>query len=86
MSRSFVVNAFVMLLLVVAAATVIGLVSLWPDERTIPRPEGLGLPDTRGARVVGVQEIPCGPGSPTQCRLTLSGRDGPRPSASFRRR
>jgi uncharacterized membrane protein len=81
MSRSFVVNAFVMLLLVVAAATVIGLVSLWPDERTIPRPEGLDLPDTIGARVVGVQETPCGPGSSTQClRVTAEVEGGARTS------
>ena len=53
-SRSLTVNVLMMLLLVVVATTVIGIVVLWPDDRTISQAEELAPPRTQQARVVGV--------------------------------
>jgi uncharacterized membrane protein len=75
-SRSVLVNVLVMLLLVVVAATVIGLVVLWPSHRTIPRPPGSASPDTFPARVVGVREVECGPSTNAACMRVTAELDG----------
>jgi uncharacterized membrane protein len=78
-SRSLTVNVLLMLLFVVVATTVIGIVVLWPDERTISQAEELAPPRTQQARVVGVREAPCGPASRSIClRVTAEVEDGPR--------
>ena len=78
MSRSPLVNILVALLLVLVAATVIGLVLLWPGSRTIERPESLASPKTEAARVTGVREEPCGPATDAICaRVTAELKSGP---------
>jgi uncharacterized membrane protein len=81
MHRSLVVNLLVMALAVVVAATVIGLVTLWPDETKLQATPG-SLPtqaETEKARVVGVREAACAEGSSEICRRVavelLSGTD-----------
>jgi uncharacterized membrane protein len=81
MHRSLVVNLLVMALGVIVAATVIGLVTLWPDETKLQATPG-SLPtqaETEGARVVGVREAACAEGSSEICRRVtveiLSGKD-----------
>jgi uncharacterized membrane protein len=79
--RSLVVNLLVAALGVIVAATVIGLVTLWPDGEELEAAPG-SLPaqaDTEQARVVGVRETPCAEGSTEVCRRVtvelLSGDD-----------
>jgi uncharacterized membrane protein len=81
MHRSLVVNLLVMALGVIVAATVIGLVTLWPDETKLQATPG-SLPtqtETEKARVVGVREAACAEGSTEICRRVtvelLSGKD-----------
>jgi uncharacterized membrane protein len=79
MHRSFVVNLLVAALGVIVAATVIGLVTLWPNERTLRAPPGSIPTRTEQARVVAVREAPCSEGTQALCqRATVelkSGRD-----------
>jgi uncharacterized membrane protein len=67
-SRSLLVNALAGLLLVVLAATIIGLVTLWPeDQDPLTAPAGAAPSETESARVVGVREVRCGPSTPFTC-------------------
>ena len=59
MSRYALVNVLVMLVLVLAAATIIGLVVYWPEGDEIATPEGAQRPKTESAEVVGVRATPC---------------------------
>jgi len=59
MSRYVLVNVLVMLVLVFAAVTVIGLVVFWPKGKEIPQPVGGQRPKTESAEVVGVRSAPC---------------------------
>ena len=68
MTRSLFVNALVALLLIVAAATVIGMVTLWPSESpALKAPAGSAPTETEPARVVGVRQARCGPSTPFTC-------------------
>lgn len=59
MSRYVLVNVLVMLVLVLAAATVIGLIVYWPEGDKISQPAGAQRPKTESAEVVGVRSAPC---------------------------
>ena len=59
LSRYALVNVLVMLVLVLAAATIIGLVVYWPEGDKIATPEGAQRPKTESAEVVGVRATPC---------------------------
>jgi uncharacterized membrane protein len=78
--RSLVVNLLVLALSVIVAATVIGLVTLWPDDRKLEAPPG-SLPaqaETQQAEVVEVREAACAQGSNEVCRrLTVELLSGP---------
>jgi uncharacterized membrane protein len=77
MSRSFVANLLFAALGVVAAATLIGLVLLWPRE-TIERPEAMTSPDTLPAQVVAVAATPCRTPQAQDCRrVTVELHGGP---------
>jgi uncharacterized membrane protein len=77
LSRSFVANLLFAALGVVAAATVIGLVVLWPRE-TVERPETLRQPDTHPAVVVAVAATPCRTPQADDCRrVTVELQGGP---------
>jgi uncharacterized membrane protein len=66
--RSFVVNLFWLAFGVVVASTVIGLVTLWPEDRTIERPVGLARPQTFGAEIVAIAAAPCRVPGQSGCR------------------
>jgi uncharacterized membrane protein len=78
--RSSLVRGLFGLVLVLVAATVLGLVLLWPDRSEIPRPKELGPPPrTEKAEVVGVRSTPCGEGAGRRDCLLVSAalRSGP---------
>jgi uncharacterized membrane protein len=68
MHRSLVVNLLGAALGVIVAATVIGLVTLWPDGHTIRPPPGSTPTRTEQARVTVVREVPCAEGAQALCR------------------
>jgi uncharacterized membrane protein len=68
MGRSLVVNLLVLALALVVAATVVGLVALWPRDRTIERPAALGTATTEQAEVVSVAAVACRVPGQRDCR------------------
>ncbi|HXH89672.1 MAG TPA: YibE/F family protein [Gaiellaceae bacterium] len=78
MSRSLVVNLFWLAFGIVVASTTIGLVTLWPTERTIEQPPGLVRPKTLRAEVVEIAAAPCpAPGLVDCRRAVVELREGP---------
>ena len=78
MSRSFVANLFVLAFGVVAVATVIGVVALWPHDRTVERPQSVANVRTHEAEVMGVRRVQCTTPGATLClRLTIRLASGP---------
>ena len=70
--------AMIAAVLVVAVAALIGLVSYWPGERTIERPENLRTLETERAEVVGVELTTCpGPANQDCWRVTAELESGP---------
>jgi len=68
------------IVIAIAAATLIGLVALWPSDPEIPISEGLSAPTER-AEVVGVEVAECPPPQPGECgvataRLTTGPDEG----------
>jgi uncharacterized membrane protein len=77
-SRSLVVHLFWLVFGVLAASTVIGLVTLWPADRTIEQPTSLVRPKTVQAEVVAVAAAPCRVPGQRGCRTaTVELREGP---------
>ncbi len=72
-------NLLVLAMGIVVAATVIGLITLWPDDRTIAAPQGSVPTKTERAKVVAVREAPCAEGATQTCRRVTvrleSGKD-----------
>jgi uncharacterized membrane protein len=54
---------------VLVAATVIGLVTLWPESRTIEPPPTLARPKTLSAEIVAVAAAPCRVPGQSACRV-----------------
>ena len=78
MPRSFTVLAALAGLGVLVALTLIGLVSLWPRDRTVDRPAGLTQPKTERAEVVAVARASCRtPGARDCVRVTAELKSGP---------
>ena len=78
MSRSLIVQFFWVAFGVLVASTVIGLVTLWPADRTIEQPLGLVRPKTVQAKVVAVAAAPCRAQGQRGCRTaTVELREGP---------
>ena len=62
---------------VVVASTVIGLVTLWPEDRTIEQPVGLARPQTFGAEIVAIAAAPCRVPGQRGCRtVTVELKEG----------
>jgi uncharacterized membrane protein len=78
-SRYVLVNVLVLFVLVLAAATIIGLIVFWPEGDDIPRPQGSTPPRTESAEVVGVRSAPCAQvaGIHDCFRVTAQLRSGP---------
>ena len=68
MSRSLVVNTLWVVFGVLVTAVVIGLVTLWPEQRQVEPPPGLARPDTLRAEVVGIARAECPVPNQTGCR------------------
>jgi uncharacterized membrane protein len=78
LSRSLVANLFLVAFGVVALATVIGVVVLWPSDRTVEKPKSFVNDTTYGAKIVAVRRSPCTtPGATTCVRISVRLRDGP---------
>lgn len=79
MIRSFVVSLFWLAFGILVASTVIGLVTLWPEDRTIEQPPGLARPQTLSAEVVAIAAAPCRVPGQSGCRTVTAelkeGRD-----------
>jgi uncharacterized membrane protein len=78
-SRYVLVNVLVLFVLVLGAATVIGLVVFWPEGDEIRSPQGASRPKTESAEVVGVRSAPCAQvaGQHDCFRVTARLRSGP---------
>jgi uncharacterized membrane protein len=75
--RSFVVSLFWLAFGILVAATAIGLVTLWPEDRTIQQPPGLARPKTLGAEIVAVAAAPCRVPGQGGCRtVTVKLKEG----------
>jgi uncharacterized membrane protein len=78
MHRSLVVNLLGAALGVIIAATVIGLVTLWPNEGALRLRPGSVPGRTEQARVTAVGEAPCAEGTSALCqRVTVELKSGP---------
>ncbi len=78
MSRSLIVQCFWVAFGILIASTVIGLVTLWPADRTIEQPPGLVRPTTLQAKVVAIAAAPCRVPGQRGCRTaTAELREGP---------
>jgi uncharacterized membrane protein len=77
-SRSLVVNLLVLALAIIVVATVIGLVALWPRDRTIEPPGALRNAKTEQADVVSVSATRCpAPGQRGCRRVEVELKSGP---------
>ena len=66
--RSFAWRAGVSTVALLLGATVVGLVALWPEERTIEQPESRVSAKTEQAEVVAIAAVPCRVPGRTDCR------------------
>lgn len=77
MFRSLTVNLFWLAFGLVVASTAIGLVTLWPEDRTVEPPVGLVRPQTIRAEVVAIAATPCRSPGQRDCRTaTIELREG----------
>jgi hypothetical protein len=83
--RSLVVNLFWLAFGILVASTVIGLVTLWPADRTIEQPPGLARPKTLGAEIVAIAAEPCRVPGQSSCRSVTVKLKEAKPQASARR-
>jgi uncharacterized membrane protein len=78
MLRSFVVSLFWLAFGILVVSTVVGLVTLWPEDRTIEQPAALARPQTLGAEIVAIAAAPCRVPGQSRCRLvTVQLKEGP---------
>ena len=68
MSRSLVVNLLVLALALIVAATIIGLVALWPSERSFAPPGALRNAHTEQAEIVSIATVACPTPTRRSCR------------------
>jgi uncharacterized membrane protein len=75
--RSLVVNLFWLAFGILVASTAIGLVTLWPEDRTFEQPPGLARPKTLGAEIVAIAATPCRVPGQSACRtVTVELKEG----------
>ena len=78
MRRSLVANVFRLAFGVVALATVIGLVTLWPEQRKVEQTTSYTAPETETAKILGVRTVPCTtPGAKFCVRVSIRLESGP---------
>jgi uncharacterized membrane protein len=72
-----VVNLMWLAFGILVASTVIGLVTLWPEERKIEQPPGLARPKTLSAEIVAIAATPCRVPGQSGCRtVTVELKEG----------
>jgi uncharacterized membrane protein len=77
-SRSLVANLFIFAFGVVALATVIGVIALWPSDRTVERPRAFVADKTYPAEIVAIRRVRCTtPGATTCVRIAAHVESGP---------
>jgi uncharacterized membrane protein len=77
-SRSLVANVFLLAFGVVALATVIGLVTLWPDSRKVEQTTSFKSPETQTATIQAVRRARCTtPGASYCVRVVIRLETGP---------
>ncbi len=78
MPRSLVANVFLLVFGVLVVATAIGLVTLWPDDRTIEPAQQINAPKTEQAEIVSLRNVPCTTPGATLCiRVGIRLESGP---------
>jgi uncharacterized membrane protein len=78
LSRSLVANLFLFAFGVVALATVIGVIALWPSDRTVERPQSFVSAKTESAEIIGIRRASCTtPGATTCVRISVKLHGGP---------
>ncbi len=78
MSRSLVVNLFWLAFGIVVTATVIGMITLWPADRTTERPPELLKPANLSAEITVIAATPCPVPGQRGCRaVTVDLLEGP---------
>ena len=88
MPRSLVANVFLLSFGVLVVATVIGVVVLWPEDRTIEPAQQINAPRTDRAEIVSLRSVPCTTPGATSClrvgiRLDSGPNKGQRTSFGF---
>ena len=88
MPRSLVANIFLLAFGVLAVATAIGMIALWPDERTVEPAQKLNAPKTERAEIVSLRNVPCTTPGATLCirvgiRLETGPKQGQQASFGF---
>jgi len=77
-SRSLVANVFLLVFCVVALATLIGLVTLWPEHRKVEQTTSYKAPETETAKILGVRAVRCTtPGASFCVRVAIRLESGP---------
>jgi uncharacterized membrane protein len=78
LSRSLVANLFIFAFGVVALATVIGVIAMWPADRTVERPKSFVAGTTYPAEIVAIRRVRCTtPGASTCIRISAKLHSGP---------
>jgi len=77
--RSLVANVFLLLFAVLVVSTAIGVVVLWPDDRTIEPAQQINAPTTERAEIVSLRNVPCTTPGATLClRVGIRLESGPK--------
>jgi uncharacterized membrane protein len=77
--RSLVANVFLLAFAVLAVATGIGMIVLWPDDRTIEPAQQINAPKTERAEIVSLRNVPCTTPGATLCiRVGIKLESGPK--------
>ncbi len=78
MPRSLVANVFLLIFGVLVVSTVIGVVVLWPEDRTIEPAQKINAPKTERAEIVSLRNVPCTTPGATLCiRVGIRLEGGP---------
>lgn len=88
MPRSLVANVFLLVFAVLVVSTAIGVVVLWPDDRTIEPAQQINAPRTERAEIVSLTKVTCTTPGATLCvrvgiRLESGPKQGQRASFGF---
>ena len=79
MPRSLVANVFLLAFAVLVVATAIGVVVLWPEDRTIEPAQRINAPKTERAEIVSLRDAPCTtPGASLCVRVGIQLESGPK--------